>query len=345
MPSAEFFSDHPTWQAMHHLVTGFYLTQTLAVAAELGLADLLRDGPKDGDDLAHATAVDAPLLHRLMRALAAFKVFDEVEPGRFALTPLSDWLRSDIAGSLRPVARFYGGEYPWRSWGDLSYCLRTGEPAGAHALGTDFGEYFAQHPEALVVFQDAMTTYATATLSCLAAYDFNGANTIVDIGGGQGAMLAALLRARPELRGILFDYPEVVRGAPAVLEAAGVAPRCDIVGGDALEAVPAGGDLYLLSRVIHGCDDARANAILRNCRRAVRGRAKLLLVEFVLPACGDHTWSAQTQRLSDLNMLVLSGGRERTAGDFRDLLAASGWEPTQVTQADAVMSWVEAVAG
>jgi len=297
---------------MHHLVTGYYITQALAVAAELGLADLLRDGPRSSADLAHATATDTPSLHRLLRVLVAFAVLDEVEPGLFTLTPLGNWLRFDIEGSLRPVARFYGGEYLWRSWGDLLHCVRTGEPAGPHALGASFNEYLAQHLEGLSIVQDAMTTYATATLSGVVASGFGSHGTIVDVGGGQGAMLAAILHAQPELRGSLFDFPQVVRGAALVLEAAGVAPRCDIAGGDALEVVPAGGDLYLLSRVIHGCDDARAIAILRNCRRAVRGPAKLLLVEFVLPARAAHSWSAHTQLLSDLNMLVLGEGGERT---------------------------------
>ncbi len=199
--------------------------------------------------------------------------------------------------------------------------------------------YFAQHPEALAIFQDAMTTYAMATLSGVVAHDFTGLGAIVDVGGGQGA----ILRTHPQQRGILFDFPAVVRGAAPVLERAGVAGRCQVIGGDALEAVPAGGDLYLLSRVIHDCDDTRAIAILKNCRRAARGQAKLLLVEMVLPDRGTGSWSAQTQLLSDLNMLVI-GGRERTADDFRALLAASGWALTRITAADAVMSVVEGVA-
>jgi hypothetical protein len=185
MPRDNFFTEHPTWQGMHHVVTGLYTTQILAVAAELGLADVLAGGPKSSAELAQATEADESSLHRLLRVLAAFAVCDEVEPGRFALTPLGAWLRSDIAGSLRPVARFYGGAYAWRSWGGLLHSVRTGEPAGPHTLGITIGTHFAQHPEDLAIFQDAMTTYATVTLSGVVAYDFGGPGTIVDVGEGR----------------------------------------------------------------------------------------------------------------------------------------------------------------
>ncbi len=280
-----------------------------------------------------------------LRALTAFEVFEEIESRRFALTPLGAWLRSDVAGSLRPAARFYGGEYPWRTWGDLLHCVRTGEAAAPHALRiASLEAYFAQHATELAIFQAAMTTYAVSTMAGVVAHDFSGLGTIIDVGGGQGMMLAALVQAHPALRGILFDLPAVVQGAAPILESAGVAQRCDVVAGDAFDAVPTGGDLYLLSRVIHDWDDAHATAILRNCRRAARQGTKLLLVESVLPTHVTSSWTSQTQLLSDLNMLVLGGGRERTTDDFGAILAASGWELTRVTPADGVMSLVEGIA-
>jgi len=319
-------TDDPTWKTLHHLATGFYDSQALSVAADLGIADMLTEGARSGEDLARATSTDAPSLHRLLRALASVDVFDEVEPDRFALTSTGAWLQSDIAGSLRPVARLFGSEHFWRAWGDLSHCVRTGELAFPHVFGMrNLFEYYAQHPEILAIFQAAMSTYAAATEEGVVAYDFATVGTVVDVGGGQGELLAAILGAHRSQRGVLF------------------AARCDVVGGDFFAAVPAGGDLYLLSRVLHDWDDERAITILRTCRRAVRVRAKLLLVEFVLPTRVTRSWSAQTQLLGDLNMLVQTGGHERTEDEYRALLAASGWELARVIPADAVMSLVEGV--
>jgi hypothetical protein len=338
-------ADPPPATAVMNLSTAYQASRALYVAAKLGLPDLLADGgPRSADHLAAATGSHAPSLRRLLRALAAFGVFTEDDDGCFALGPLGGCLRADAPGSVRALVLMQGDEDFWRTWGELEHCVRTGETAAKRLFGSEdaFARYAAD-PRLGAVFNAGMTVLSATTAAALvAAYDFSGATRVVDVGGGQGWLMAAILRANPGLRGVLFDLSSVVEGAPRLLAEAGVADRCEVLGGEMFEAVPGGGDLYVLSRVVHDWEDGRAVAILRNCRRAMDGHARLLLVERVLPDRVEPAPTVQPLVLSDLNMMVRTGGRERTAGEFGALLAGAGLRLVRVVPTGGPVSLVQA---
>ena len=324
------------------MIRGHHLTHALQAAAELGVADLLADGPRSCAALAEATGAHAPLLHRLLRFLASNGVFAETEPGMFALTPEAELLR-DVPGSLRGVALLQG-ELGTLCWRELADVVRTGRTGYQLATGMTEWEYYAQNPQAGAVFNAGMTALSQGQAEAiLGAYEFPETGTVVDVAGGHGTLLAALLQARPRLRGILFDMPRVVAGAGPLLENAGVAGRCEVVGGDMFAAVPDGGDLYTLKMILHDWDDERAGAILRNCRRAMGERGRLLIVDTVVPP-GPATQSPEFAVACgrDLNMMAWTGGRERTAEEFRELLDAAGLRLLRVVPTATPLSLVEA---
>jgi hypothetical protein len=335
----EWLGQAPPVVQVNQLITGGWIAQAIGVAAELGIADLLIDGPKSGDELARATGSHPRALYRLLRALAGVGIFTEVEPEHFGLTPMADVLRSDAPVTLRGLARLVTGDVQWRTWGQLGDSVRTGQPAFERVHGVDFWEYRAQHPEAGALFNAAMTGMSSLVANAVAAaYDFSGAGTVVDVGGGQGAMLIAILRANPELRGVVFDLPHVAAGAETAVTAAGLRERCAIAGGDMFEQVPPGGDIYLLSYIIHDWDDERSVAILTNCRQAMGPGGRLLLIEDVIPP-GD---TPSHGKLMDLNMLVSLGGQERTEAEYRALCAAAGFTLTRVIPTRSPRSIIEA---
>jgi hypothetical protein len=338
LPKGNLPSKHQ--QALMQMINGHWVAQMIHVAARLGIADLVADGPRSVDELAQITGTHAPALYRLLRGLASVGVFAEDEQGRIGLTPLADLLRTGVPNSLRDWSVFVGSTHTWRSWEQLLYSVTTGETAFPHVWGASNWEYRSQNPEANDVFNKAMTSASKGRIGLtLAAYDFSAAGTLVDVGGSQGAFLAAILSAYPDVRGILFDLPHVVTSAPPVLAAAGVSDRCEIVGGSFLDSVPEGGDTYLLSKVIHDWDDDRAVVILRNCRQVMHSAGRLLLVEAVIPP-GNNSHPG---KLSDLNMLVInSGGRERTEKEFRALFAASNFALTRVHPTGGEVSVIEA---
>jgi O-methyltransferase/methyltransferase family protein len=321
----------PPSAALMQMVIGYRASQALYVAAKLGIADLLKDGPKGSDALAQATQAHPAALRRLLRALVSLGVFEEDAQGRFGLTPMGTHLRSDVPGSLRAPVLFLAGEEGWRSWGALLHSVQTGEPAFDHVYGMGGFDYYAEHPEGAKILDEAMAGFtALVADAVLGAYDFSGTRTLVDVGGGNGALLAAILKAHPTMRGILFDLPHVVSGAPQVLGDAGVVARCQVVGGSFFESVPEGGDAYLLKWIIHDWDDERSVAILTACRRAMKGNGKLLVVDQVLPHRAEPSESTDAF-MFDLEMLVVtSGGRERSEDEFRTLLAAAGFRLNRV---------------
>ena len=321
------------------MMTGYWVSQALHVAAKLGIADLLADGPVDCEDLAAATDTHAPSLQRVLRALASVGVFTEVSPGSFALTPLAELLRTETPGSMRALAIMYAEEQ-YRAWGELLHSVRTGEMAFDHQFGMGYFEYLAQHPEADRVFNEAMTGWTHQLVGAVVdTYDFSPFKTIVDVGGGYGALLAAILRSNPGARGVLFEQPHVVASAEEQLVAAGVADRCTFVGGDFFAAVPTGGDAYVLSQILHDWDDERCVAILGQCRRVMPDHGKLLVVELVLPE-GDEPFLG---KWLDLHMLVLLGSRERTAAEYDTLFRAAGFKLARVVPTPPGPSVVEAV--
>jgi O-methyltransferase domain/Dimerisation domain len=330
----------PPGVRLNHLLAGAWVAQAIGVAAELGIADLLADGPKSSADLAQATGSHARALYRLLRALAGVGIFSEAAPEMFGLTPVADLLRTEAPGSFRDMARFRCGEGQWASWGRLGYSVRTGRPAFNEVHGVEFWGYLERHQAAGAVFNAAMAgTVAEVAAAVAAGYDFSGFGTVVDVGGGHGALMIAILRRASTPRGVVFDLPHVVAGAEEALRAAGLAERCDLVGGDMFREVPASGDAYVLSRIAHDWDDERAVAILANCRRVMEPNAKLLLAETVIPP-GD---TPSFGKFLDLQMLVNHPGQERTEAEYRALYEAAGLRLMRVLPTRSAVSIIEGV--
>lgn len=320
------------------LIGGYRITQMIHVAAELGLADLVAGGAKNSAELAARTGMHAPSLYRVLRALSSLGIFSEDEQGRFGLTPLAEPLLSDAPDSLRGLAIFSGDQQVWQPWGEMLHSVQTGETAFGHVFGMDSWEYREQHPDSNAIFNAAMTSLSGRDIPViLAAYDFSSIQTLVDVAGGHGKLIAGILQAHPAMRGMLFDMPHVLAGAAPVLEAAGVADRCQLVSGDFFESVPGGGDAYLLRRILHDWDDERSTAILERCHRAMPEHGKLLVLEGVIqpPNRPDPA------KLLDLQMLVGAGGCERTEAEWQTLLAGAGFALTKVYRASAETSIIE----
>ena len=324
---------------LRQLIDGYRVSQAICVAAELGLADLLADGPRHYEDLARASGTNPQALYRLLRALASAEVFACLDGDRFALNPLAECLRSGVAGSLHPWAIL--SERLRRTWSDLRHSVATGQTAFDHLHGMSVWEYRERNPEEGRIFQEAMTaTTMLVARSVLDAYDFSRFGTVADVGGGRGSLLQAILEANPGLRGILFDVPAAVREAAALFDRSGLSARCRLLEGSFFESVPGGADAYVLSRVLHDWTDEQAVEILKTTRRAMADGAALLLVERVL----DSQNPSPEATLTDIHMLVMTGGRERTSEEFQMLLAASGFELVRTIPTRSLVHVVEAVA-
>jgi hypothetical protein len=329
----------PPPAALLQMMTGYWVSQALYVAAKLGLPDLLVNGPQSVEHLASATQVHAASLRRVLRALASVGVFTEASPDNYALTPLAALLRTGTPDSMRALAIMYAEEQ-YRAWGNVLHSVRTGKTAFDQQFGMSYFAYLAQHPEADQVFNQAMTGWTTQVADAVIdAYDFSPCRKIVDVGGGYGTLLAAVLRSNQTASGILFDQPHVVTAAKAHLVSTGVAERCQTVGGDFFVEVPASGDTYLLAQILHDWNDERSTAILRQCRRAVPMHGKLLVIELVLPSSEEPFFG----KWLDLHMLVLLGARERTAEEYRALLESAGFKLARVIPTRAGPSIVEAL--
>ncbi len=325
---------------MLQMLNAFLTVQALHVAAALGIADQLADGSRSVDDLANATCVHRPSLYRLLRMLAGAGVFREEADGRFATTPLGGTLRSEGPHSVRDWALYVGAPEMWEVWGRLRDSVMTGEAAFPRVHGMALWDYKAAHPELRILFDRWMSRQSEQHNAALvASYDFSPFRAVADIGGGTGSTLAAILRATPSLRGILLDLPQVVeRTAP--LEEAGVADRCEVIGGDMLQGVPAGAGAYLVKRVLMDWSDEQAARILRNCAGAVAEDGKVLAVEMVLPPGNEHT---PGKPFDVLMLLVHPGARIRTEAEFRDLFAAAGLRLTRVVPTPSPNSILESV--
>jgi SAM-dependent methyltransferase len=320
---------HSAPPAVLGIIFGYGASQVVNVTARLGIADHLAAGVASAAELAATTGSDELSMRRLLRALVCLGLVAQSGPDEFTLTPEGQPLRGDLPYSLRDMAMLVCGDETWRSWGDLEYSVRTGKPAWDQVTGLSSFEYYAKHPDQAAVFNQAMAGYTTAAAPAIVANGgFDRFGTVVDVGGGDGSLLAAVLTAHPGLRGVLYDLPAGVRAAGRTLADAGVADRCDVVGGDFFTSVPDGADAYLLKSVLHDWDDDRAVAVLRSCREAMTPAGRVLVVEPVLPS----TVSAELTGivLSDINMLVNTGGRERTEDEFRALFTAAGLELTRI---------------
>jgi len=324
----------PASVAMIRLIAGFWISRAVYIAAQLGIADLLKDGPQDIEQIARATMCHGPSLYRVLRTLASVGIFVEDGQRCFSLTPLGATLQSGVPGSLRAWVNVQLGDEHFRAWGQAMHSVQTGESAFDHVFGMGVWRYRAQKVEHATLFDEAMANltamYNTAIVS---SYSFSKFDKIVDVGGGDGGLLMAILQANPTLHGVLFDLPHVVQKATRRMAEAGLAGRCQVVAGDVFSSVPEGGDAYILSRVIHDWDDARSIAILKNCHRAMATPGTLLLVEGVVRPANE----SDVTKLFDLNMLVLAGGRERTAAEYQALLEAAGFAMARIIPTPSVM--------
>jgi hypothetical protein len=335
----------PPFQRFHTMLTGAWVTASMYAATVLGIPDLLAGGPRSVEDLAAATRAKPDPLRRLLRALAAQGVFSEREDGRFGATELSTFLCEGVPGSSRAFMLMYGGDAFWSSWGRMLHSIRTGRTAYSEVHGAEIFEHMQDNPEQAAIFNQAMTQ-GSARLAdeIVASYDFSPFDTIVDVGGGQGWLLSAILAATPTARGILYDLPQVVDSARPVVAERGMATRCELVTGSFFEAVPPGGDAYIMKWIIHDWDDAHATKILQNVRAVIPPDGRLIVFDRVLPTRiteGDPV--TQMGTLMDLNMLVNVSGRERTEAEFRTLLGGAGFRLAAARSTASGLGIVEGV--
>lgn len=316
-----------------------WVSAVVYAAAKLGLADHFATGPKNASELAVPMQLHAPSLHRLMRTLASLGLLAERDEQRFTLTPLGEALKTGAPGSARATLIAFGSTF-WHAWEEILYSLATGKTGFDKAYGMPLFEYLHQHPIDASYFNEAMIGFHGNEPPAVArAYDFSTFRTIVDVGGGTGNLLAAILSCHSQPRGVLFDRPHVVADAPAVLKARGVEERVTIEAGDFFEAVPTGGDAYVLSHVIHDWTEEQCLTILGRCRNVIKPDSRLLIVEMVLPA-GD---TPHPGKVLDMVMLVFPGGQERTEAEYDALLAKAGFRLSRVVATESAVSILEAV--
>ncbi|MFE9613875.1 methyltransferase [Streptomyces sp. NPDC006012] len=310
--------------ALIERIGGYMTAHAIGVATELGLADLIGTGSRTSAELATSTGTHEPSLRRLLRTLVAVGIAEEPEPGSFALTGIGSQLRSDSPDSLHNFAKMFCHPIFLTSWQSLHHTVSTGERAFDHVYGMGVYDWLAQHGETSTLFNEAMSEESRISAGQLAAgYDFPATGTVVDLGGGDGTLLTAILSARPELRGIVFDSPSGVAEAAAALGKAGLSDRCEVRAGDFFQSVPGEGDLYIIKSVFQDWGDDEARAILRTVRAHMPAQATLLIVGTVLPETADT--AAPVAYFTDINMMVMTGGQERTEGEFRALLAETGF--------------------
>jgi hypothetical protein len=331
--------ENPSPPALFEMATAYWLSQAIYVAAKLGIADLLKDGPQSCVALANSTGSDVASLFRLMRALSSVGIFSQLGRDRFALSRLAESLQAEVHGSLRAMVITIG-EIHYQACGNLLHSVQTGSPAFNNVFGASLFDYLRQNVDAADAFDQGMANVSSMlAYAVLMAYDFAGISSIIDIGGGQGKLLEKILRFNPDIRGTVFDTASTIERATQQLGDNAWHRRCSYVTGDFFTAVPQGADTYLLSGVIHDWDDNRAFTILRNCRKAMTENSKLLLIDMIVPDAASASFS----KLLDLNMLVMNGGRERTKAEFCALLKAADYKLTRIIPTMAPQSVIEAM--
>lgn len=329
----------PPQLQMVQFIVNFWNCRAVYAVAKLGIADLLKSGPKTVEELAQATDTDAPSLFRVLRALTSIGIFRKETDGRFALTPLSETLVTDAPGSTRWFLVSELGQEHYPAWGNFMHSVKTGEIAFDNFFGMDVWQYFAKNPEDAAIFNDSMSANTAAVNEAITSvYDFSRFRKVIDVGGGHGGLITSILQKNPGVEGVLFDAPGVIEGARPKLEKAGVAERCEAVAGDFFKTVPEGGDAYIMKWIIHDWEDEKAIAILKNCRKHLGPNGRLIIVDCVVPENDEPDFS----KVFDLNMMVMTGGKERTKAEFQELLAAAGFKLLQVVPTNLPPSIVEA---
>jgi hypothetical protein len=321
------------------MIFGGWVQQTITVAAKLGIADLLKDGPLSHEQLAELTDSHSETMYRLMRALSSVGLFTELDNKTFAIQPIGTFLQSETPGSMRALALLFGEKWHRDSWSNLLYSVRTGKNAFQEVHGLGFFEYMAANPEAGEVFNNAMIALSNMLVPFLSRYDFSGFNRVIDVGGGYGGIMATILTQNPHLKGTVFDLPAVIEGTRQNMRSAGLEDRCDCVAGDFFESVPPGGDVYVLKHIIHDWRDDEAITILRHCRQRMHDNGKLILLEAVIePGDAPHP-----SKFMDLEMIVSVVGKERTENEFKALFKESGFKLSRIIPTPTPVAIIEAV--
>ncbi len=329
----------PVHVGMLQLLNGAHVAGAVSCLAQLGIPDLVEAGPRSAEDLASQTGTEPQALYRLMRATACVGVLAEQPDGTFAETPMSAVLRRNAKPSLRALAIMGGREWHGRGWSRLEYCVRTGKQALEQIYGAHTFEYLKQNPEEAQIFNDAMTALSTIDSPAVAeAYSFDGINSMVDVGGGHGLLLATILAKNPHLKGTLYEVPHVIEGCRTG-PLTPVMERCTLESGDMFSSVPAGADAYIMKHIIHDWPDDLCVRILTACRKGVNAGGKLLVVDNVIHPGNQFS----PGKFLDLQMLIFPGGRERSEREFRDLFAAAGWRLTRIIPTAAADSIVEGI--
>jgi hypothetical protein len=330
--------------AMRSLIAGYWVSRLIYVAAKLGLADFLKDGPRTAEQLAAAAGVQAPALYRVLRTLASYGVFAETKGKRFKLTPLADTLRSDVPTSMRAFALMLVEKHVWDAWEQLLYAVETGELPFNKIFGMPFYQYLEQRPDDLKVFGEAMTSLSGIENPAIIeagkkSFKSPAVRTVVDVAGGHGSLLAMVLKTNPKLKGVLFDLPPVIEGARTDrhVTAKGIAGRCALEAGDFFKSVPKGGDIYMMKYILHNWDDANCLKILSNCRAAMNDHGRVLVADPVITSGNTPEWG----KLLDIQMMVVVRGSERTKEDFAALFKKAGLKLTRVIPTSSPLSIVE----
>ena len=330
----------PPEAILSQMLWGGLIQQSIYAVTKLGVADLLAEKSQTADELALQTNMHAPSLYRVLRTLASVGIFAENADGRFELTPIAAPLCSDAPNSMRDFALMLGGEWHWRMFGELMHSVKTGATAQDKACGAELFEYLANNPEDAKVFNRAMTSHSLAAVPAIVeGYDFSSIGKLVDIGGGQGILLAGILKANPQAQGILFDMPSVIAGESGLLEKEGVTARVEKNSGDFFQSVPADADAYVMKHIIHDWDDEQSIKILQNIHSAMNENGKVLIVEMVVPEGNELSPS----KILDLQMLIGTGGKERTEKEYRKLLEAADFRLIRVIPTRSPLSIVEAI--
>jgi SAM-dependent methyltransferase len=329
------------YEVLFQMVIGKWISKAVGTVVELGVPDQLAKGARRSSDIARAAGASEDGIYRLLRALASVGLFAETGDRRFKLTPLGHYLRSDHPQSIAGYAHFTAHDSTWRPWGELAYSVRTGQPAFDKVFGEPVFEYLAKTPDAAAVFDAAMTSISTTEARAAAdAYDFKGIQTLMDVAGGHGLLLATVLQQHKKMRGVLFDLPHVTAGAAATFARTGVSRRVRVESGDFFQELPAGADAIIMKHIIHDWDDDSAARILQACHRALGPKGKVLIVDPVVPTGNTPHYG----KLLDLEMLVLTPrGRERTKTEFASLLRRAGFRLSRVIPTKGPLSVVEAV--
>ncbi len=326
----------PQEQLMKFIV-GKWISKPIYIAAELGIADLLSDGPKSIESLAQLSQAHAPTLYRVMRALASVGIFTESANKIFDLTPMAGCLKT---GAVRSMALMFNADWNDRAWGYLMDSVQTGDTAFEKAHGMPVSEYLEKNPHVSDIFNEANAIKAAGShRAIINVYDFSSIHTLTDVGGGTGILMAEILTANPHLTGVVADLPSVVREAEKEILARGLRGRLQADACDFFKTIPEGSNAYLMSHVLHDWTDEQCGTILKNCRRAMQKEAKLLIVEMIVPSGNEPSIA----KLLDLEMLVITGGRERTEAEFRALLESSGFKLSRVIPTQESISVMEAV--